>query len=130
MRTRGSIMWSLLSLVVVVVAAASCLASSASALGQGQRVTSVFEFPDGRGFRADLEVIEKTSLYGADVNELSMTVRCETRFKFQRIAQKFSRWPRNFIRSSNFRSNSICRIIFSRFESDRESLRSSQCSNF
>ena len=74
MQTRGSmttLMWMLLSLVV-----AASFVSTASCLGQGQRVTSVYDFPDGRGFRADLEVVEQTSLYGADVNELSMTVRC------------------------------------------------------
>ena len=69
--SMGMLMWQLLSLVV----AASCVIV-ASGLGQGQRVTSVYDFPDGRGFRADLEVIEHTELYGADVNELSMTVRC------------------------------------------------------
>ena len=72
MRTRGSlVMWLLLSLVV-----AASYVSTTSGLGQGQRVTSVYDFPDGRGFRADLEVIEQTSLFGADINELSMTVRC------------------------------------------------------
>lgn len=44
-------------------------------LGQGQRVTSVYDMPDGRGFVANLEVIEQTELYGADLKELSMTVR-------------------------------------------------------
>lgn len=48
-----------------------------TALGQGQRVTSVFDMPDGRGFVANLEVIEQTELYGPDISELSMTVRCE-----------------------------------------------------
>jgi alpha-glucosidase/alpha-D-xyloside xylohydrolase len=51
-----------------------------SALGQGQRVTSVYDLPDGRGFVANLEVIEQTELYGPDVTELSMTVRFEFPF--------------------------------------------------
>jgi len=47
----------------------------ASPLGLGHRVTSVYEYPDGRGFVADLEVVEQSTLYGADINELRMTVR-------------------------------------------------------
>lgn len=45
-------------------------------LGKGHRVTEVYELPDGRGFVADLEVIEQTELYGADITDLRMTVRC------------------------------------------------------
>ncbi|KAG0560995.1 hypothetical protein KC19_9G028900 [Ceratodon purpureus] len=103
--SMGMLMWQLLSLVV----AASCVIV-ASGLGQGQRVTSVYDFPDGRGFRADLEVIEHTELYGADVNELSMTVRVEGQFRVrvQITDRNTDRWevprslvPRNEPKNSN-----------------------------
>lgn len=64
-------------LLIAAVGAFTSLqvAVTASPLGRGHRVTSVYEFPDGRGFVADLEVIEQSTLYGADINELRMTVR-------------------------------------------------------
>lgn len=45
-------------------------------LGEGQRVIDIYDYPDGRGFVADLEVIEQTQLYGPDISELRMSVRC------------------------------------------------------
>lgn len=63
------------SFTVWVLLVGCCLVEGAAALGQGQRVTSVYDLPDGRGFVANLEVIEQTELYGPDLKELSMTVR-------------------------------------------------------
>lgn len=59
----------------------------ASSLGKGQRVTSVTELPDGRGFIADLEVIEQTTLYGPDINELRITARFVLRQLLNLVSQ-------------------------------------------
>lgn len=66
----------------------------ASSLGKGQRVTSVTELPDGRGFIADLEVIEQTTLYGPDINELRITARIEGQYRvhIQILDRSKPRW--------------------------------------
>lgn len=63
-------------------------------LGEGQRVIDIYDYPDGRGFVADLEVIEQTQLYGPDISELRMSVRVEGQFRLHvQISDKSnSRW--------------------------------------
>ena len=65
-------------LCTVLIICSSVILSLGSSLGQGHRVTSVYEFPDGLGFVAELEVIEHTALFGPDINPLRMTVRYNT----------------------------------------------------
>lgn len=73
--TMMMVVSTLLVTLAVVVGVVSAATGAPESLGQGQRVISVFDFPDGRGFIADLEVIEQTELYGPDIGNLRMTVR-------------------------------------------------------
>lgn len=43
--------------------------------GAGHRLISVYDFADGSGFEADLELIQHTETYGPDISPLRMTVR-------------------------------------------------------
>lgn len=43
--------------------------------GVGHRMTSVYEFDDGTGFVANLELIQRTETYGPDISPLQMIVR-------------------------------------------------------
>lgn len=44
-------------------------------LGLGHRMTSVYDFEDGSGFVANLELIKRTEIYGPDISPLRMVVR-------------------------------------------------------
>lgn len=79
-------LWLLVLVAAITISSFVATPTSASVapsspLGQGHRVTSVYEYPDGRGFVADLEVIEQSTLYGPDINELRMTVRYAPRHR-------------------------------------------------
>lgn len=43
--------------------------------GVGHRMTSLYEFDDGTGFVANLELIQRTEIYGPDISPLQMIVR-------------------------------------------------------
>jgi alpha-glucosidase/alpha-D-xyloside xylohydrolase len=47
-------------------------------LGLGHRMTSVYDFEDGSGFMADLELIQRTEVYGPDITPLRMVVRYDS----------------------------------------------------
>jgi hypothetical protein len=69
--------------IVAVAVLLVCCSSFAAArspkalksLGQGHRMTSVYNFEDGTGFVADLELITRTEIYGPDISPLRMVVR-------------------------------------------------------
>lgn len=68
--------------VLVLLLVLGCLrwsdAASPKALenfGLGHRMTSVYNFEDGSGFMADLELIQRTEVYGPDISPLRMVVR-------------------------------------------------------
>ncbi|XP_024370567.1 alpha-xylosidase 1 isoform X2 [Physcomitrium patens] len=46
--------------------------------GAGHRMTSVFEFDDGSGFVANLELITGTEIYGPDISPLRMIARYDS----------------------------------------------------
>lgn len=103
-------LWHLLLVLLIAATSVGVTDAVASPLGGGHRVTSVYDFPDGRGFVADLETIEQSTLYGADINELRMTVRIEGQFRIhvQISDPSTSRWeiplslvPRHDPRASN-----------------------------
>lgn len=47
-------------------------------LGLGHRMTSVYDFEDGSGFVANLELIKRTEIYGPDISPLRMVVRYDS----------------------------------------------------
>lgn len=62
----------LLWLATVAAAAPFAILKS---LGRGHRMKSLYEFEDGSGFVADLEVIQHTDTYGPDVGALRIIAR-------------------------------------------------------
>lgn len=67
----------LLWLATVAAAAPFAILKS---LGRGHRMKSLYEFEDGSGFVADLEVIQHTDTYGPDVGALRIIARYEAIF--------------------------------------------------
>lgn len=69
-------------IVALVVVLMCCVSWSAArspkalkSLGLGHRMTSVYDFEDGSGFVANLELIQRTEIYGPDISPLRMVVR-------------------------------------------------------